>query len=223
MARSLDELFPLLRIELPGIPEPVLAAGVLNAAEQFFQKSEAWRFTIATLLDWTIALTFPVIAAGAAIPAGTRLHRVDTLKYASDGLSLKKIVFRERGQLDKEFSDWEVVTGSTPLRWTNDFPNGARIIPIATADKLVSLQLRVILLPLNVTQAVIPDPILTEFEEVIRNGALARLMKIPGKDWTNLSGASAYAGLFTTGAIKARSRARADYGQPAREVAYGGI
>ncbi len=69
----------------------------------------------------------------------------------------------------------------------------------------------------------LPDFLFFEFEDDFRNGTLARLMKIPGKDWTNMSAASGYASLFTAGIMKAKSRAKVEFGQPQLSTSYGGI
>lgn len=223
MTVAVDTLYNTVRVEVPGIPEPLLVEGVRKAIQEFFKESEAWRYVIPGVLDWTTALTFPAMAAGTEIPVGTRVTRVDDVKYASDGTSLQKIAFRTPQQLDDEFSNWEVLTGSGPLRWTNDGAGDApRIVPIATANVTGSLKVRVILAPINAL-VLLPDFLYYEFEDDFKNGALARLMKIPGKDWTNFAAASAYASLFKAGYVKAKSRANAEYGQPSRETSYGGI
>lgn len=223
MAVELTELHKYVRIELPGILEPVLADATLKVVQEFFKESEAWRHTVPTLLDWTMAQTFPTLTQGVELPANTRLARVDEVKYASDGSNLKPIAFRTRQQLDNEFPDWEVRTGSSPQRWTNEAMGDApRLIPIATADVLGSLQVRAIVVPdANLTE--LPDFLFYEYEDDFRNGILARLMKIPGKDWTNISAASSYLQMFRTGKMKAKSRAKAEYGQPDRTMSYGGI
>lgn len=222
---TLASLNKFIRIELPGIPELVLNDAVLRATQDFFSRSESWRHSLAApLLDWTIALVFPAMVEGVELPADTRIVRNDVVKYSSDGTNLKTVPFSTRQQLDSEFPNWEVKTGNSPERWTNDpTPDMPRIIPIATDDHLASLQVRVILAP-NDAATTIPDFLYTEFQDDLVNGTLARLMKIPGKDWTNLRSAAAYAAAFEGGIQKAMSRANAEYGQPNnREASYGGI
>jgi hypothetical protein len=223
MAVAINSLYNEIRAELPGIPEPLLANGVRKAIQEFFRKSEAWRYSVPGLLDWTMALTFPALAAGTEIPTGTRVIRVDELKYASDGTSLQPVEFQTQQDLDGDYPDWEVKTGSSPLRWTNDGDGGTpRIVPIASADVLGSLKVRVILAPID-SLTELPDALFYDFEDDFKHGALARLMKIPGKDWTDIPAASAYMQMFKAGIIKAQSRANAEFGQPCRETSYGGI
>lgn len=222
MPVAINTLNKFLRVELPGIPEPILNEGVEKAIQQFFKESESWRHTVPGLLNWTTAVTFPTLTPGTEIPTGTRLVRIDQVKYASDGTNLKPIPFETRQQLDSSYPDWEVKTGTTPVRFTHDADGTPILIPIAEADVNSSLKVRAIIAP---TDALIelPDFLYYEFEDDFKNGALSRLMKIPGKDWTNLSAATAYTTLFKSGIKKAKSRANAEWGQPSRETTYGGI
>lgn len=223
MAQVITDLLPQLRIELPGIPEPVLVDGLHAALDDFLKQSEVWKFSVATILNWTTALSFPALGAATEIPASTRVVRIDTVKYGVGGTNLKPVPFKTRDQLDSELPDWEVRTGSSPDVWTNNGPGVPQIVPIADADVLGSLQIRVILSALD-QSVTVPTFIIAEFADEIRYGTLARLMKIPGKDWTSLSAASSYKALFNVGVKKAKSRSEAEYGQPvSREMAYGGI
>lgn len=220
---ELSSAYPKIRIEAPGVPEPLLEDVTKDAMKDFFREAEIWRYTLPTLLNWTTAIVFPAMTAGVEIPAGTRVKRVDELKYASDGVSLRKVDFYTRQDMDGVFSDWEVKTGSAPLAWTNDpTSDNPRIIPIATADVNGSLQVRVILVPTSLTD--IPNFFYDEFHDAWRWGALARLLKMPGRDWTNPPMAAFYQNRYDEEIKLAKSRAQAEFGQPNKRImAYGGI
>lgn len=211
------------RIELPGIPEPLLNDAVRKTLQEFFRKSEAWRVTATNLLDWGVSPEqFPPGAPG--IPATTRIHRIDQIKFARDGISFRRIPFTTRAQLDRSLPNWEVKTDSTPKSWLYDGLTSPRIVPMNNTGAVIpgSIQLRLIITP-DDTMTNLPDVLFSEYEEHLRNGILARLMKIPGKDWTNFSGASAYASLFKAGIKDAKSTAEAEFGTSCREVMYGGL
>ena len=55
MAVALNTLHKFLRIELPGVIEPALEDAVAKTVQEFFKRSEAWRYTVPTLLNWTTA------------------------------------------------------------------------------------------------------------------------------------------------------------------------
>ncbi len=220
---AIANVYPKVRIEAPGVPEPLLADVVADAMRDFFRDSEAWRHTVPLLLDWTTTQTFPDLVAGTELPADTRLKRVDEVKYANDGQNLKPVPFKTRQQLDGLYPNWEVRTGTHPNCWTND-GNAAtpRIVPIANADVTGSVQVRAIVVP-TATMTDVPDYFYDEFHDLWRFGALARLLKMPGKDWTNEPLAGYYANLERDGVREAKSKAKAEYGQPDRTMTYGGI
>lgn len=158
------------------------------------------------------------------LPAQTTLKRVDTVRYGSDGTSLKTVVFLTKDQLDRQNSDWEAETGNNPQSWTYE-NQAARIIPIATDDVLTSLKIRAIIAPdvTTIGSNVIPDLLFHEHEEWLKAGVWAQLMAQAGKDWSQPAQAVKYERMFEFGIKQAKSRSEADFGQPDRESAYGGI
>lgn len=88
---DLSDLYPSLRIELPGVIEPLLEDEVVKAVQDFLIRSGVWKHTCPALLPWETARTFPVLTVGTDIPENTRVTRLDEVKFASDGTSLKKV------------------------------------------------------------------------------------------------------------------------------------
>jgi hypothetical protein len=223
MTVALSTLKPSLRIELPGIIEPVLDDTIARVVRQFFWNSEAWKYTADNGVDWLTTSTLPALVAGTDIPADTMVKRIDTVKYDADGSNWDEFIdFKTRDELDRENSDWESESGSSPTSWTIDNSGLARIVPIASANVTDGFLLRAIIVPLPAL-ATLPDFLFYEFEEIFKAGALAQLMKQPGKDWTNLQSAIFYANAYGAGIKTAKSRAEAGFGQPKGTVAYGGL
>jgi hypothetical protein len=220
---AITAVYPKVRVEAPGVPEPLLAEMVGDSLREFFRDTEAWRHTVSSLLDWTTAATFPTLTQGVELPANTRVLRVDEVKYAGDSTNLKVVPYSTRQQLDGEFPDWEVRTGTSPQRWTNDGNAGTpRIIPIADANVTCSLQVRVSVVPTS-SMTDVPDWWYDEFHDIWAYGALARLLRMPGRDWTNQALGAYYEQKELGGISMAKSRAKAEYGQPNRTMSYGGI
>jgi len=221
MAVALSTLYPELRVELPGIPEPLLVAATKRITRQFFRKSEAWRYDLDDVVDWTTALTFPTITEAVHIPADTHVVRIDKVRYGVDNAT-RTLPFVPRDQLDRENPDWATETGSSPKAWTHVAAGQALIIPVASANVADSLHIRAVIAP-SPDLVSLPDFLFYEFEEAIKFGVLGQLMKIPGKDWTNINLGNLYEKKFNNGVTAAKSKAQAEYGQPNREVEYGGI
>lgn len=221
MSIELNTLYPELRVELPGVPEPLLVAAVKRITRQFFRKSEAWRYDLDNVLNWTTALPFPAIVAGTDIPTDTHIVRIDKVRYGPTDAN-RTVEFIPRDELDRINANWATETGSTPKAWTHVAAGAALIIPIASANVSASLHIRAVIAPDPVLSS-IPDFLFYEFEEFIKSGVLSQLMKIPGKDWSNTSLATFYDKKYQSGIKEAKSKAQAEYGQPNREVLYGGI
>lgn len=221
---AITGVYPKVRIEAPGVPEPLLEDVVADAMRDFFRDSECWRHTTDTLLDWTNGEPFPNMTQGVELPANTRLKRIDVVKYGTNGSSLRKIPFRTRQEWDGVVCDWEQRTASTPYGWTND-PHGRapRIVPGATATQTGVLQVRSIVVPTSALTD-IDDHFYDEFHDIWRFGALKRLLKMPDRDWSNPALARYYESLEREGVELAKSLAQAEFGQPnQREMAYGGL
>lgn len=225
MAVAISTMTPELRVELPGIPEPILEAAEFRGLRKFFWESEAWKYTADNGLDYTSgqrAMNLPV--AGTDIPTKTVVKRVDQVKFDSGGDDWDtEVPFMTRDQLDRYDGDWYTETGTEPKAWTYD---GAVPIlyPIASATVNTALLLRVIIAPVFTLPAdTLPDLLYYEYEEYFKAGILADLMKMPGKDWTNTEMAAYYQSIYNRGVDMAKSRSQADYGQPNRTMAYGGL
>lgn len=221
---AISNVYPKVRIEAPGAPEPLIVDVVGDALRDFFREAEVWRHTSPTLLDWSVGVNFPALVAGTELPANTRIKRIDLVKYASDGTNLKPVPFYTRQHLDGAIPDWEVRTSNSPQAWTADpTPDLARLVPGAAATQAGVLQIRTIVVPTS-TMTDVPNFFYDEFHDLWRFGALHRLLKMPGRDWTDTQMAAFYLEQFNDGVKVAKSRAEADYGQPKhREMSYGGI
>jgi hypothetical protein len=225
MTVAVSTMVPELRVELPGIADPVLNAAIFRGLRKFFWFSESWKYTCDNGLAYTInqqAFNLPV--AGTDIPANTVLKRIDTVLYDSGGDDWqKKIEFRTRDQLDRIDGNWWTETGTEPKYWTYD--NAVPIwYPIASATVATAALYRCVIAPAYTSlSSTLPDLLYYEFEDYIKAGILADLMKMPGKDWTNPEMSAYYAAIYKAGVDKAKSRAEADFGQPNRTMAYGGI
>ena len=221
MSIALSTLYPELRVELPGIPEPLLVAATKRIARQFYRKSEAWRYDLDNVLDWTAAEAFPTITPGTDIPTDTHVVRIDKVRYGETHAS-RTLEFIPRDQLDREHPRWATETGSAPKAWTHVAASAAQIIPIASGTVSSSLHIRAVIAP-SPDLVSLPDFLFYEHEEAIKFGVLSQLMKIPGKDWSAANLAALNGKKYTNGIADAKSKAQAEYGQPDREVVYGGI
>ena len=226
MAVAIETMLPELRVELPGIPVPILNAAMYRVIRQFFWESEVWKYTYDNGLDWTLnQLTLETPVAGTDIPAKCVVKRVDEIFYDSDGTEWdQQIPFKTRDELDRANPDWYTEVGSTPTAWTHGNDGAALVVPQVAATVTTAFLIRAVIAPVfTAISDTLPDFLYYEFEETIKAGILAQLMKQPDKDWTDIQMAQFYGQAHTAGVQKAKSRGQADFGQPKDAMAYGGI
>jgi hypothetical protein len=216
MANYVD-LFWRVRAELPGVPVPLLYLHYADSAREFFKETLAWQYSVPGQLDLAADTGWPTLVEGTNYPTGSYI--VQPVKVKWDG---SEVCFKTRDQLDEIDGNWETATGSSLDYWTITEPGTWRLQPLLADDTEEMLTLRLALAPKS-TATAIPDALANEFQEPIAKGTLARLLKIPGKDWTDLSCSASYTESFEADKRVAKSRAAADFGRPRRAVQYGGL
>lgn len=211
-----------VRAELPGVPMPLMLYHYAETVRDFCTRSKCWNFNIASPLDLGASTDFPTITQAVEIPANTYIVEPTRLKW-DDGTFIE---FRTRDQLDQIDADWEQATGTKPRYWTVTGPKAWRIYPLLSAATTAQLYMRVALAPSRTEAAMrtgMPEELAYEFQDTWGLGAMGRLMKIPGKDWSNPNQAAAYLSMYEDGLKMGKSRAAADFGRPDRFVEYGGL
>lgn len=212
------DLWWQVRAELPGVPTPLLYGHYAEAVRTFFLKSLAWQHSCPNPVDLAADTAWPTLVLPTDIPDDTYVVQPVLVKW-DDGTV---ITFKTRDQLDELDSTWEQSTGSIPKHWTITSPMAWRLYPLLSASTTGQLYLRVALAP-TAGAAAIPEELAAEWQDVWAHGALSRLMRIPGKDWTNKGLANDYLSMYESAVADAKSRAAADYGRPHRFVRYGGL
>lgn len=216
------DLFWMVRAELPNVPLPLLFSNYANAVREFFSKSKAWQHNCPNALSLAASTAWPSLTEGTDYPTDTYIVEPVKVKW-SDG---EVINFKTRDQLDQADPDWEQATGTRAKFWTITSPGEWRMYPLLSSAVSDTIYLRVAVAPkLTMSDAAtaVPQYLADEFSEVWAHGALSKLMKIPGKDWTNVNLAAQYGQMFEQGIKMAKSRAAADFGRPVRTVQYGGL
>ncbi len=220
---SYRDLFWQVRTELPGVPEPTLFMFYAAAVREHLRRSLAWQVQ-AGLVTWTSTDDFP--DATALVPSNTTILQPVQVKWNNGAL----IAFKTRAELDEIDGDWEQKTtaGLQPDYWTISAPGEFLMYPTTSTTVVAAAELRLAVVPTLPTAAAnglvaIPEELALEFSEDWSHGALAKLMRVPGKDWTNFESASSYAAIFENDIKVAKARAGADFGRPRRRVRYGGL
>lgn len=170
---------------LADCPLPLVERALLRSAQEFFTLSRAWQVNLPVVL---------VKAGSTSITINTDpeqdLVRVEAAWYDHQTLRLLAIPDMER----EIQGDWNLQSG-TPTALLQLLPGVASLYPHPNKDAQVGLSMRVSVRP-SETASGIPDELFVKYREAMESGALARLMLMPGKSWSNLELSSFHAQNF---------------------------
>lgn len=212
MATSYETLLPEILPMVPGCPDTLIENTVRQAAIEFCEKTGIYQME----LD-------PVTTVGGVYeydlepPSGTSVHKIMWVTH--DGKDLEPITTT---LLEQRKPDWRNSDHYGCPEYFVKQGVSFWLAPVPAATMPMSTTLRVQLKPTHRSTAC-DDSVMSDYRDSIVNGALYRLLRIPGRDWTDYSGAQIYGTLFAEGLVRAEREARhADTGV-ARKVRYGGV
>jgi hypothetical protein len=188
---ALSKFLPLVLPHVPGVPQFMATFNLRLSAIEFCKRTRCWRHVVSVLFD---AATEAVVA-----PAYAAIHEFETALWNNETY-LRPIQFS-----DVDEPSATAAAGSVPQYVTQAESNTVRVIPAADG----TLALTLFLMPVNGSSFaadadgnmvdlydVVPDFLYLQHAEAIAAGAIARLMSMPGKDWTNPQLAAVHAARF---------------------------
>lgn len=194
MARH-DELYPLVLLEAPGCPLPIMNMAINRAAREFCEKSRVWQ-------EWLDDVT-----------ASPGVYRYDIDVPRDSSVVVLNTVRCGRRALTPEHDNrasrqWGVVDGE-PLAYAVT-PGRAEIIidPVPVAVETISINAA---LQPTLTAAALPDVVVQFHFEAVAEGAKAILKRMPNRPWSDPAGAAIAEQIFSQKAAEARIEA--EYGR----------
>lgn len=170
-----DDMLNLVLPYAPNCPPQTAVFHLQRAAADFFQRTLAWRADLPTLLTVIDQPDYALV-----VPQEASIAKM--LRYAFDGNGFD-VIDAEAGMA------LQLEEAGTQVSWTEDRTT-ASVNPVPT-DAGKPLDFRVALKPSLDGQA-IPGAMFQNYSDHIANGAIARILRMPGKDWTNTTAADAY-------------------------------
>lgn len=166
---------PDLLPHLPDCPIPVVERALLRAAQDFMRGSRIWKITLPP-----IPVTIGIESITIPMDADKDLVRIEEAWLDGDRLMLIT-----PDELDGDYDDdWTLHTG-TPTSLVQYVPGVVTVYPKPLSAALTGLKLKVSVRPSESAIGII-DEISVKYRDALECGALARLMAMPGKAWTNL-------------------------------------
>lgn len=197
--KDIDEVFlPKVRTNATGVSDPVALDAIRDALDEFCRSTRLWRYED----EFTIAA-----AQGEALapPYGAQVLDIERVNFNG-----RKLDPASTQWLDEHMESWRDLTATECARYfTQTEPNTIRLVPLAAGTVKVWMTLTI-----GQDAEQVPDFIADQYREAIAHGALARLMMLPGKAYSNPNLAAVKAARFAeildglkTATIKGQQRA----------------
>ena len=212
---TLNDLIPEILLEADGCPNLLAARALRRAGRKFCKESGYWREELSLL---SLADNTPSYDLTGALPADSEIDGILSVVRESDGEALKD---RSPLQLENDYSDWRNERGD-PEVYTQFSPTALRIVPYPTTTT-DSLRIFARLIPV-LTATTLPDMVLNRYGEGIFAGAVAELLRVPNKPWSNATRAADFEDWFKVEWTKAKSEAERFFSRRRTgTVRYGGL
>jgi len=197
---ALQDLTGNLLLAAPGVPEPLAEARYLDAAREFFRRSLAWVEKVPVAADLTLNT-----------PAG------------AEAFDARRALLDDRRLIKATRVQMQDLAPENRVEYFRIAANKIHLAGDPTEDVSGRLTVYANLRPTR-EAAEIPDEIADEFGEHLENGAIARLLALPGRAWTDASTATYHWRLFLDAADEWAARG-VDEGMTGvrRTVRYGGL
>jgi hypothetical protein len=213
MAVAYETLLPDILPVVAGCTDTLVEDTIRAAVIEFCERTGAYQAELDPITTVSSIYEYDLEP-----PTGTKVHKImgavfegdDLEPVSSNVLEQRKPNWRNAAQFGQpEY----YIQQSASLFW---------LVPVPNTLSVNSTIIRAQLKP-TYSSTTCDEKIMDEYRDTIVNGALFRLLRMPGKDWSDLQGAQLYSNLFEAVVITAERRARhADEGV-ARRVVYKGV
>lgn len=196
-----------------GCPDTLVENNIRAAVIEFCEKTGAYQAELDPVTTVGGIYEYDLDA-----PSQTSVHKI--MWASHQGKDLEPI---STTLLEQRVPKWrDADNRTTPKYFVKQSPSTVWLVPVPNVTEASSTIFRVQLKPTH-TSTACDDAIMSDYRDTIINGALFRLLRIPNKDWSDLSGAQIYAAAFAEGIRNAELRAKQADTAVARKVTYGGL
>lgn len=182
-----DKFHPLITPDVPGCPLEIVDRELGIIASDFFSRTQLWRENLEAQ-NTVIDEAFYDIS-DCAVVESVLWAKVDNLN----------IVHTDERLVDPEF----LTRKGRPTHFWIEKETQIRLHPIP--DAVLSLDVRLVLKPSRTARGV-PDFVYQRWADAFISGAIYRIARIPGKEWTNPELAAVHKNFYEQAVTDARIR-----------------
>lgn len=209
MAVSYETLLPDILPMVDGCPDTLVENTIRSAAIEFCERTGAYQAELDPITTVANIYEYDLEA-----PTGTIVHKIMWATYQGNDLEPISTTL-----LEQRKPNWRAASNaSDPEYYVKQSKSIFWMVPVPNVTVASSTIIRAQLKPSH-SSSTCDEQIMDEHRDSIVNGALFRLLRMPGKDWSDIQGAQIYASLFENAVVEAERRARhADEGVTRRVV-----
>ena len=176
---------PQVQPDVPGCSPALVVRAVRNAARRFCEETTAWRLAHTSLNGVTDEVSgvfgaYDITEVPTGAGAAFMVDIVDPIIVNDKGVFL-----RSKEWLDLNENLWQDNEGPQPKYYYKLLPTRVRFVPRINATGTSNIDLTMILKP-EPAATEIDDHVYNDFYEGIACGALAELLVMPKKPWTDV-------------------------------------
>lgn len=190
----------------PECPEVVAVNAIRNAVIEFCYATNWWQGDYGTT-----AITAAILPYSFTVAASGMVAQVLVATY--DGLPLAITSIEE---LDAKVVGWRTATGQIRAVF-QPTPGIVDFYPRPAGTDSYNIFMRVSYAPLRAATTV-DSTVYEAYLEEIAAGALARLLMVPNKSWTNEQAAAQYDSTFKSAKVQGAIEASRSYGRASRQI-----
>lgn len=172
MSTTIDTLLPQILPWAKAVPEQMAIDSARLAIIEFCRRTHVWRDTIEMSVITDKSLYEPQVGCAAQV--------VGVVGVSISGREIDPITEQE---LDNHSQRWRSDSG-TPIRWLMDSPTTIRLYKTPDTTIANGMEVRAAVVPKR-TDTEVDDFLINLYSEELADGALARLLAMPDKPWSN--------------------------------------
>ena len=208
-----EDLLPEIIPMVPGCPDSLIETYIRSAVIELCEKAGVYQqeldpvTTVAGLYEYDLEP-----------PDGTVVDKILWVVHKGKDLEPTTTGLLERRKPKWRDSDRQ----GEPEFFIKASQSTFLLVPTPNETQTSSTILRAQLKP-SLTSTACESEVMSDYRDVIVNGTLLRLLRLPSKEWTDYAGAGVYGQLFAQGIIDAERKASGADMPVARKVRYGGV